>query len=406
VFPAEERAKAIGAWAGVAGLGGALGPLTGGFLVEHFYWGSVFLVNVPIVIVGLIAGVILIPTSKDPSAPRLDPLGALLSIVGLTALLYAIIEAPSDGWGATNIVMGFIIGAVLLAGFVLWELHTDHPMLDVHFFQNPRFTAASGSITLTFFAMFGSIFLLTQYLQFTLGYTPLETGIRMLPFAGAMMITAPTSARIAERIGTKITVATGMLIITLVLLSMTLLQVDTGYLTIGVRLFFMGIGMGLVMAPATDSVMGSLPLAKAGVGSAVNDTTRQVGGAMGVAIIGSVLASTYGIKISDFLAGTPAPAAAVTAAKGSIGGAFGVAAELPQQLSSSLISTANHAFVEAIHRGVVVAAIATAAGALVAWFYLPARARQHDVHEQDEEYQAEWGAAVEPRADTMPVQQP
>ena len=204
VFPAEERGRAIGVWAGVAGLGAALGPLTGGFLVEHFYWGSVFLVNIPIVIFGLIAGVLIIPTSKDPTAPRLDPVGAVLSIVGLTALLYAIIEAPSDGWGATNIIVGFVAGVVLLAGFVLWELHTDHPMLDVHFFQNPRFTAASGSITLTFFAMFGAIFLLTQYQQFVLGYTPLQTGVRMLPFAVAMMITAPTSARLAERVGTKV----------------------------------------------------------------------------------------------------------------------------------------------------------------------------------------------------------
>jgi EmrB/QacA subfamily drug resistance transporter len=390
VFPAEERGRAIGVWAGVAGLGAALGPLTGGFLVEHFYWGSVFLVNIPIVIFGLVAGVLIIPTSKDPSAPRLDPIGAVLSIVGLTALLYAIIEAPSDGWGATNIIIGFIAGIVLLGGFVLWELHTDHPMLDVRFFENPRFTAASGSITLTFFAMFGAIFLLTQYQQFVLGYSPLQTGVRMLPFAAAMMITAPTSARLAERVGTKVLVTTGMATITSVLLSMTTLQVDTPYLTLGIRLFLFGVGMGLVMAPATDSVMGSLPLAKAGVGSAVNDTTRQVGGAMGVAIVGSVLASTYGNKIGDFFAGTPAPAEAVTAARGSIGGAFGVAAELPSQLSNTLISTANQAFVEAMHWGVVVAAIATGIGVFVAWFFLPARARKDDIIEQDHEYEAEW----------------
>ncbi len=405
VFPAEERGRAIGVWAGVAGLGAALGPLTGGFLVEHFYWGSVFLVNVPIVIVGLIAGVVLIPTSKDPSAPRLDPLGAVLSIFGLTALLYAIIEAPSEGWGAPNIITGFVVAAVLLCGFVLWELHTDHPMLDVRFFENPRFTAASGSITLTFFAMFGSIFLLTQYLQFTLGYSPLETGVRMLPFAAAMMITAPTSARIAERVGTKITVATGMVVITLVLLSMTLLQVDTAYLTIGLRLLFMGVGMGLVMAPATDSVMGSLPLAKAGVGSAVNDTTRQVGGAMGVAIVGSVLASTYGNNINDFFAGTPAPAEAVTAARGSIGGAIGVATNIPDsQFATSLITAANEAFVQAVHWGVVVAATSTAVGALVAWFFLPARARQTDVRDQDIEYEEEWDVEIAVHDHTLEVQ--
>ena len=356
--------------------------------------------NIPIVIFGLIAGVLIIPTSKDPSAPRLDPIGAVLSIVGLTALLYAIIEAPSDGWGATNIIIGFVVGIVLLGSFVLWELHTDHPMLDVRFFENPRFTAASGSITLTFFAMFGAIFLLTQYQQFVLGYSPLQTGVRMLPFAAAMMITAPTSARLAERVGTKVLVTTGMVIITLVLLSMTTLQVDTPYLTLGIRLFLFGLGMGLVMAPATDSVMGSLPLAKAGVGSAVNDTTRQVGGAMGVAIVGSVLASTYGNKIGDFFAGTAAPAEAVTAAKGSIGGAFGVAAELPAQLSNTLISTANQAFVEAMHWGVVVAAIATGIGVFVAWFFLPARARVTDMAEQAVEYEAEWDGAVEEHAAT------
>jgi EmrB/QacA subfamily drug resistance transporter len=398
VFPREERGRAIGVWAGVAGLGAALGPLTGGFLVEHFYWGSVFLVNIPIVILGLIAGVVLIPTSKDPSAPRLDPIGAVLSIVALTSLLYAIIEAPSEGWGDPKIVVAFIAGAVLLAAFVGWELHTDHPMLDVHFFQNPRFTAASGSITMVFFAMFGSIFLLTQYLQFVLGYTPLETGVRMLPFAGAMMVTAPTSARIAERIGTKITVATGMVLVTGSLLSMTLLEVDTTYWAIGLRLAVMGVGMGLVMAPATDSVMGSLPLAKAGVGSAVNDTTRQVGGAMGVAIVGSVLSFTYGNQITDFFAGQSAPAEAVTAAKGSLGGAIGVADTLRatggEPMANALITTANQAFVDAIHWGVVVAAAATAFGAVVAWRWLPARARHEDEVEQEHEYQEEWNVDV------------
>ena len=207
VFPPQERGRAIGVWAGVAGLGGALGPLTGGFLVEHFYWGSVFLVNIPIVIVGLIAGFVLIPNSKDPSAPRLDPVGALLSIVGLTALLFAIIEAPSEGWGEPKILVTLIGGARAAGGVrpVGAPLRATRCSTSTSSATHGS-RAASASITFIFFAMFGSIFLLTQYFQFVLGYAPLETGIRMLPFAATMMVVAPSSSRIVERIGTKITV--------------------------------------------------------------------------------------------------------------------------------------------------------------------------------------------------------
>ena len=396
IFPANERGKAIGIWAGVAGLGGALGPLTGGFLVEHFYWGSVFLVNIPIVIVGLIAGFFLIPTSKDPSAPKLDPIGAVLSIVSLTALLFAIIEAPSEGWTAPRIVGALTVGVVLLLAFVLWERHTDHPMLDVTFFKNPRFTAASASITVIFFAMFGSIFILTQYMQFVLGYSPLETGIRMLPFAATMMVVAPTSARIVERLGTKVTVATGMGFVSFGLFSMATLQVDTGYGGVAWRLMLMAAGMGLVMAPATESVMGSLPLAKAGVGSAVNDTTRQVGGALGVAIVGSILTSIYSTKIGDFFAGPAgqaAPPEAVELATSSLGGAYRVAESVAAQpidgagaISANLVSTANQAFVDGLHAGVLVAGVVTLIGAIMAILFLPARGSAGDNETQVREY--------------------
>ncbi|MFN8039975.1 MAG: MFS transporter [Acidimicrobiales bacterium] len=393
VFPDEERGRAIGVWAGVAGLGGALGPLTGGFLVEHFYWGSVFLVNIPIVIVGIVAGFVLIPTSKDPTAPKLDPLGAVLSITGLVALLYGLIEAPGEGWTSPTILTAFGIGIVLLAAFGAWELHTDHPMLDLRFFKNPRFSAASGSITLVFFAMFGSMFLLTQYLQFVLAYTPLETGVRMLPFAATMMVAAPMSAKITEKTGTKLIVAGGLGLVTLGLLSMTGLQVDTSYGGVVIRLMLIALGMAFVMAPATESVMGSLPLAKAGVGSAVNDTTRQVGGALGVAVIGSVLSSTYGTKVAEFFAGTPAPAQAVDAAKGSLGGAIGVAENLRSlgqgPLADKLLAVANQSFVDALHTGALVAAVATFAGVLVALAFLPARAQARDRALQHDEYAVE-----------------
>ena len=402
VFPPEERAKAIGAWAGVAGLGGALGPLTGGFLVEHFYWGSVFLVNIPIVIIGVLAGFFLIPTSKDPTAPRLDPIGAGLSIVGLAVLLFAIIEAPVKGWGSAHTLVPGAIGIALLVAFAWWEKTTDHPMLDVSFFSKPRFSAAAGAITLVFFAMFGSLFLLTQYFQFVLGYSPLETGVRMLPFAAAMMVTAPLSARIADRVGTKITVAVGLGLVTVGLLSMTGLQADTPYLNIFWRLMLMSAGMGLTMAPATESVMGSLPLFKAGVGSAVNDTTRQVGGALGVAVIGSVLATTYGNKIGEFLSGLTDSAVQFTgpqvaAAKNSIGAVQngivpGLRSNGLDSLADQISSVANDAFVSAVHRGVIVAALATGLGVFVVLAYLPARARAADVELQDLEFVDEHAA--------------
>ena len=393
VFPPEDRAKAIGIWAGTAGLGGALGPLTGGFLVTHFYWGSVFLVNVPIVIVGLIAGVFLIPTSKDPSSPKLDPIGAVLSIVGLALVLYAIIEAPVKGWTSSATIGVGSIGLAVCVAFVVWESKSTHPMLDITFFKKARFTAAAMAITFVFFSMFGSLFLQTQYFQFVLGYSALDTGIRMLPFAAAMMVIAPLSAPIAARIGTKITVAAGLGLVTIGLLLLTQLQVDTPYANIFWRLMIMAAGMGLTMAPATESVMGSLPLHKAGVGSAVNDTTRQIGGALGVAVIGSVLATTYGDKIGSFLAGLgiPLPQPVVDASTNNIGALKnGLLPALDgmgmTDVAAQVNSAANQAFVSAVHWGVLVAAAATAVGVVMVLVWLPAHARDADLHEQELEF--------------------
>lgn len=396
VFPPEDRAKAIGVWAGTAGLGGALGPLTGGFLVQHFYWGSVFLVNIPIVIIGLIAGIFLIPTSKDPSAPKLDPVGAVLSILGLAILLYAIIEAPSEGWTSASTIGLGTLGLVICIVFVLWEAKSSHPMLDVTFFKKARFTVAALAITLVFFSMFGSLFLQTQYFQFVLGYSPLDTGIRMLPFAAVMLVLAPLSAPLAARIGTKITVALGLGLVTTGLLLLTQLQVDTSYGNIVWRLMLMSAGMALTMAPATESVMGSLPLHKAGVGSAVNDTTRQIGGALGVAVVGSVLATTYGDKIGTFLAGLglPLPAPLVEAAKNNIGALKNGLLPVLQNNGASdaaakVEAAANQAFVSAVHWGVLVAAAATAIGVLMVLIWLPARSTMADAAEQDVEFVAQ-----------------
>ena len=396
VFPAGERGKAIGVWAATAGVGVALGPLTGGFLLEHFYWGSIFLVNIPIVIVGIIAGVFLIPDSKDPNPSRLDPVGAVLSIAGLGTLLYAVIEGPSKGWTASSTLTFFFVGGVLTAAFFVWEIRSDHPMLDLRFFENPRFSVASGAIAVTFFAMFGSIFLLTQYFQFVLGYSPLETGVRLLAFAIPMMLLAPLSAKFVELLGTKFVVVTGLGLITTGLALSTGLTASSSYFDIAWRMMIMASGMALTMAPATTAIMGSLPLAKAGVGSAVNDTTRQIGGAVGVAVLGSVFASIYGSQVGDAVVGKGLPPAAVAGAKDSLGFALVVGDRIGGVAGEAFATAARSAFVDGFHAGLWVGAGAALLGAIAALLWLPARARPEDEESQAAEFDVEHAAPERP----------
>jgi EmrB/QacA subfamily drug resistance transporter len=370
----KERARAIGAWAAVAGAGGAIGPLLGGFLLQHFWWGSVFLINIPITLFALVAGRFLLPSSKDPDAPRLDPIGALLSITGLVTVLWAIIEAPAKGWTSTSVVAGFVLGVILLGGFVTWELTCDHPMLDVRFFKNRRFSAANASITMVFFAMFGASFLITQYLQTVLGLSAFQAGLRMLPMALVMLTVAPVSPRIVERIGTKLVVGTGLLLAAGGLVVVSAVPVTDGYPQLLAGMVVLAAGMGLVMAPATESIMGSLPRSKAGVGSAMNDTTRQMGGALGVAIIGSVLASSYRPGVASRLAGLNAPSDVVTAARDSVGGAVDAAASLAEPLRTNVIAAARIEFVHAFSGSLLLAAGVLLVAAVVAFTLLPARA--------------------------------
>jgi EmrB/QacA subfamily drug resistance transporter len=376
-FPSEERGRAIAAWAAMAGLGIIAGPVIGGWLLEHFWWGSVFLVNVPVVGLALIAGLPLVPESKDANATPLDPVGALLSIAGLTALVYGVIEAPENGWTDSITLSAFGIAAVLLVVFVAWELRTAHPMLHMSFFSNPRFSAASVAITLIFFALFGSIFVLTQHLQFVLGYSALEAGLRITPFA-TLVLSAPIAARIVERIGTKAVVAAGLTIAGVGLALIAGVDVGDGYGPIGWSLAVIGIGMGATMAPATDSIMGSLPLAKAGVGSAMNDTTRMVGGALGVAVIGSALSSSYGSAVEPAL--TQLPPNAATKAGDSVGAALEVARRAGP-VAGDLAQAARSAFVDAMGDALVIGASVAAVGALIVLAWLPARARGGEITE-------------------------
>ncbi|HEY8527495.1 MAG TPA: MFS transporter [Acidimicrobiales bacterium] len=370
----RERGRAIAVWAGISGLGLAVGPVTGGFLLEHFWWGSVLLVNLPVVVVGLVGGFLLVPDSRDPAAPRLDLPGALLSIAGLATLLWGIIEGPVKGWRSAPVLSAFALGLVLIGAFIAWERRSDHPMLDIGFFRNPRFSAASGAITLTFMALMGIIFVLTQYLQSVLGFSPVKAGAILIPMSAVMIVLAPNSARLVERVGTKVVVGGGLLIVSLALMLMSRLDANSSTLaTIGVTMV-MATGMAHIMPPATESIMGSLPREKAGVGSAVNDTTRQVGGALGVALLGSLLASRYGSHVDSGLADAGLPSRVLDGVGDSIQAAVGIGQDTGGPMGERIVTVARDAYMSGMHLAVLVGAGITLLAAISVFLWLPARA--------------------------------
>ena len=375
----RERARAIAIWAAVSGLSVALGPVTGGFLLEHFWWGSVFFVNVPIVIAALVLVAALVPTSRDPQAARFDPVGFLLSIAAITLLIYTIIEAPDRGWTAPVSLFGFAGALVLLVCFVLWERHIEHPMLNVQIFTHARFTTASLSIAGAFFALFGFVFMVTQYFQFVRGYSTLSAGVHTVPFAIFTGITAPISPKLVRRFGSNRVVSGGLAAMAVGFGIGAVTTATAPYIVLVAAMLGMGGGLGLVTAPATDSIMGSLPPEHAGVGSAVNDTTREFGGTLGVAVVGSVFASLYGSRLADHLAGLPIPAAALNLAKESIGAAFVVAQRAPTAAGARVIVDASRsAFMSGFHAGCLAAGAVAAATAIAAWFLLPARPGENE----------------------------
>ena len=373
IFPENERPKAIAIWSAVAGMGIAIGPTTGGWLIEHFDWSSVFLVNIPIVIGGLVAGAFLIPESRDPEPKPLDFPGAGLSIAGLTAVVWGLIEASERGWTDSMVLGAFGIGAAILALFVLWERHTTHPMLDVSVFRNLRFSAASVAVGFVFFALMGVVYFLTTYLQSVMGFSALDAGVRMIPVAIGMILTTKPSVLLTERFGTKAIVAMGMSVVAAALYVLSTCGVDTGYGRVALALGMLGSGMALAMSPATESIMGSLPKAKAGIGSAMNDVVREVGGTLGVAVLGSVLASGYGGSM-DGAAVAGLPAEAAETASDSVGGAHAVATQIGGEAATRLTHLADQAFVDAMATTALIAAGVALVGALIAAAFLPSRA--------------------------------
>jgi EmrB/QacA subfamily drug resistance transporter len=380
----KERAKAIGLWGATTGVGVATGPIVGGWLLVHYWWGSVFLFMVPVaaVVAGLIARAV--PTSRDPSTPPIDWRGLVLSTAGMAALVLSIIQGPNWGWGSTRTLGTIAAGLVTLGVFVNVERRVARPMLDVTLFRNLRFTAASGSITIGFFTLAGFTFLITQYFQFARGYSALQTGVRILPVATSIAVAAVLGTRLAVRIGNKAVVAAGLASFGAALLWIAASAANSvshgvaslSYGTIVVQMVLGGGGLGLITAPATEAIMGVVPKEKAGVGSAVNDATRLFGATLGVAVIGSIASSLYANRLGATIPhGLPSQAA--LAANGSLGGALLAARHLAQTglvgPARVLASSATQAFLHSLWAGCTVAGLVALGGSAFAAGFLPAR---------------------------------
>ncbi len=376
----RERARAFGVWAAVSAIGSALGPVIGGVLLAHFWWGSVFLVNVPIVIIVIPLTYWFVPTSRDPHPHRIDLLGSVLSIVGLSVLLWAIIGAPDRGWASAGSLIGFAVAAATIAAFVLWELRNPEPMLDMTFFRNPRFTVASLAIMMAFFAVVGGLFLNSQMYQIVFGYSPLETGVRLLPFVTAYILAAFAAPRIAESTGSKWIVSGGLGLAGVGLLIQAGVAVDSSYFRAIIGLIVMAAGMGFATPSATESIMGSLPKEKAGVGSAMNDTTRQMGGALGVAIMGSILASQFRSSMNAAVGTRGISRDLLERAHDSAVSAVALAERVGGPAGEALLDVTRQSWLHGKNIATVVAAVMVLGGALLSLLYLPAQALHHHLN--------------------------
>jgi EmrB/QacA subfamily drug resistance transporter len=370
----RERAGAIGIWSGVTGLGVALGPVSGGVLLEHFSWGSVLWVNVPVAAIALAVGLRLLPESRDGQPGRFDPLGAVGSIVGIGLLVWTTIEAPAHHWLSAATIGGYAAAAAALAGFAVWELRRRDPLLDMRLFRNPRFTAASGAIALAFFGLFGFIFLITQYFQVVRGYSTLTAGLATLPFALVTAAVSPLAIVLMHRLGTKVLVTGGLLTMSAGFVVASTTGLDTAYWgRIVISMVLMATGLALSVSPATEAIMGSLPVSQAGAGSAVNDTVREVGGTLGVAVVGSTLSTVYGPRVIDGLGPLHLSGAALSRASDSVVGGMQVALSLPGSAAGSAAQVVRQSFLDGVVAGSLVSAGACFVAAIAALFFLPAR---------------------------------
>ncbi|WP_083977240.1 MFS transporter [Kitasatospora azatica] len=372
-FPERRsRAKAVGVWGAVTGLGVAVGPVAGGVLLAHFGWPSVFLALVPVALAALVATWVWVPESSDPAAARLDLPGLAASSTAIGLLVYTIIEAPNRGWAAPASLAGFAGSVLLTALFVRVERGRRQPMIDMTLFRTPAFSAASGSVTVAFFALFGFIFLVTQYFQFIRGYGTLSTGVRILPVALSIALGSVGGVALVNRLGTRAVVTTGLVLLGSSFGWIALSPTFMSYPRIVGQMVMLGLGLGLTTAPATESILSVLPPAKAGVGSAVNDATREAGGTLGVAVIGSIFTSLYASRLAT-TAFADLPAHTAAAAKDSVASALGITAAAEPAARQSLLSDVQTSFMYGFHLACVVAAGVCLLGAAAARLALPGR---------------------------------
>jgi MFS transporter, DHA2 family, multidrug resistance protein len=383
VFPRHEQPKAIGIWSGSVGLAIAIGPIVGGALLNSFWWGSVFLINVPITAIAFAVMLFLLPESKNPKPGRLDPVGVVLEMAGLVVFVYGIIHAGDTGdWGAVSVWGSIGGGLLLLVGFVLWELHTEHPALDVRLFANRMFSAAVISVALTFFAMMGGMFFFSFYLQSVRGYTPLKSGVFMLPFAAAMVIFSPLSSNMVKRFGPRAVAVSGLLAIAIAMACYQFVTQSSAMWIYLLIAFFQGAAMANVMPPATTTVMAALPRQIAGVGSSVNNTVRQLGGALGVAVLGTVLTTAYRSRMQPLVNAipnshlTPAESHYVSGSIEATQQAVGVAVSQGNTRATSLLQPANASFVHAMHVTTLTGAAIMVFAAIVVALWLPKKVTQ------------------------------
>jgi EmrB/QacA subfamily drug resistance transporter len=369
-----ERARAIGAWAGTIGLGIAIGPIAGGLLLANFWWGSVFLVNVPIVVVGFVAALVLVPDSKNPAAEQPDPAGGLLSVAGLGLLLWAIIEAPTKGWASGQVIGVGLASLAVLGTFVVWEARSRHPMLRLELLSDRRFSIAAAGESFGTFGLLGALFVQTQFLQFDLGYSPLQAGLRILPIAIVLVVSAPLSPVVARFVGIKCTAAAGLAAIAGGLWQVSAVSsAATTYGAVVPGMLLIGLGAGLLLPTATNSVVGSVPQGDSGIGSASNAVALQVGGALGVAVFGSVLSTRYQDRMTAALAGRHVPTAAMQTILGSLGGALAAADRAGGATGALLARAARAAFMSGNKVSLAVGAVVALAGVFLVLAGLPSR---------------------------------
>jgi DHA2 family multidrug resistance protein-like MFS transporter len=371
VFPREERGKAIGIWAGVNSLGIGAGPVIGGVMLEHFWWGSVFLLNIPVVVLTLAVGIVLLPESRDPERRPLDVPGFLLSTGAVSTLVYALIEAPGRGWTDATVLGCFAAATVLGAGFAWWERRTTHPLVDFGFFRRRRFAAGVAAVSIASFALFGTLFSFTLFLQFVQGYTPLQAGVRLIPISLGVMLGAGGADRLVKRLGTNRLIAGALGVLGVLLASYLLWDREVGYWLVGPTFFVLAYALGSVMAPATDAVMGAVPQARAGLATAMNMVSRMLAGALGAAITGTTLFTIYGSRVSAATAELPADLAA--AARDSVGAAAQIATSLPAEQGRALMAAAGSAFIEAIGLASLIGCAIALTGSLLILRFMPPR---------------------------------